>query len=594
MRSWLLSLTLAAAIIAPPGASAQQIQVEEFMLDNGMKFLLYPRTEEPNIIAAGWLAKVGSVNERPGITGISHFFEHMMFKGTNTIGTKDPAKDLEFRMKQKAARDKILNITMSKQYPRWKDGEIDDPWDAANDTDELAAARGELNSLIEEHKKIIVKDEFDKVYTELGASQMNAFTSNDVTFYFISVPANKFELWAWMESDRLVDSVFREFYSERDVVHEERRLRTESTPTGIFQEQFDAMFWQSSPYSWPVIGWTSDLNSYTKEQAEEYFNIYYRPNNLVGVIVGDFKAEEIKPVIQRYFGRLSRGPIDPPPVVTLEMKQMAEQRMYAECDCQPQIEVRYKTVPFGHSDSYAIQVMSDVLNSRSGRLYKSMIEGKKIASQANAQASGFFGAAKYAGSFSFNAETKGDAKPEQLEAAWYEELEKLQKEPVSERELMKVKNQTVANQYRRLQNNFFIMVQMGILENLGGWRHINDDSGRIQAVTAEDVMRIANKYFARTNRSVAIYTRLAGAASAEEDPEFTKLKEKVGPQMAGMLKKQLEQLAKETDMTKLTGTAEQMTQVLASGQIPPNMVEGVKYMQQKVADRIAELQKAPK
>lgn len=592
MRSWLLTLTVAAACVAP--AAAQQIQVEEFTLDNGMKFLLYPRTEEPNIIAAGWLAKVGSVNERPGITGISHFFEHMMFKGTNTIGTKEPEKDLEFRMKQKAARDKILSITFNTQYPRWKEGEIDDPWDPSNDTDELSKARGELTTLMEEHKKIIVKDEFDKVYTELGASQMNAFTSNDVTFYFISVPANKFELWAWMESDRLVDSVFREFYSERDVVHEERRLRTESTPTGIFQEQFDAMFWQSSPYSWPVIGWTSDLNSYTKEQAEEYFNIYYRPNNLVGVIVGDFKSEEIKPVIQQYFGRLSRGPVEPPPVVTLEMKQMAEQRMYAECDCQPQIEVRYKTVPFGHKDSYPLEVMSDVLNSRSGRLYKSLIEGKKIASTAAAQASGFFGAAKYAGSFSFNSETKGDAKPEQLEAAWYEELDKLQKEPVSERELLKVKNQTIANQYRRLQNNFFIMVQLGILENLGGWRHINDDSAKIQAVTAEDVMRVAKQYFEKTNRSTAIYTRLASAATEAEDPEFAAVKEKVGPQMAGMLKKQLDQIKKETDLAKLKQASEQMAQAIGAGQIPPQMADGVKYMQQKLNERIAELEKGAK
>jgi predicted Zn-dependent peptidase len=592
MRSWLLTLTVASACVAP--AAAQQIQVEEFTLDNGMKFLLYPRTEEPNIIAAGWLAKVGSVNERPGITGISHFFEHMMFKGTNTIGTQDPQKDLEFRMKQKAARDKILSLTFNTQYPRWKEGEIDDPWDPSNDTDELSKARGELTTLMEEHKKIIVKDEFDKVYTELGASQMNALTSNDVTFYFISVPANKFELWAWMESDRLVDSVFREFYSERDVVHEERRLRTESTPTGIFQEQFDAMFWQSSPYSWPVIGWTSDLNSYTKEQAEEYFNIYYRPNNLVGVIVGDFKSEEIKPVIQQYFGRLSRGPVEPPPVVTLEMKQMAEQRMYAECDCQPQIEVRYKTVPFGHVDSYPLQVMSDVLNSRSGRLYKSLIEGKKIASTAAAQASGFFGAAKYAGSFSFSAETKGDAKPEQLEAAWYEELDKLQKEPVSDRELLKVKNQTIANQYRRLQNNFFIMVQLGILENLGGWQHINDDSAKIQAVTAEDVMRVAKQYFEKTNRSTAIYTRLASAATEAEDPEFAAVKEKVGPQMAGMLKKQLDQIKKETDLAKLKQASEQMAQAIGAGQIPPQMAEGVKYMQQKLNDRIAELEKGAK
>ena len=272
-------IVLAIAVCRP--AAAQQVQVETFTLDNGMKFLLVPRTDQPNNIAAGWLAKVGSVNERPGITGISHFFEHMMFKGTDTIGTRDAAKDHEFMAKQKAVKDKINALVWNTQYKRYKAGEIDDPWDPANDTEELKALRAELKSLMDAHAKAIVKNEFDSVYTKLGGSGMNAFTTNDLTFYFINVPSNKFELWAWMESDRLNNSVFREIYSERDVVHEERRLRTESTPTGIFQEQFDAMFWQSSPYSWPVIGWTSDLNSYTMEEAQRYFNIYYRQNNLV-------------------------------------------------------------------------------------------------------------------------------------------------------------------------------------------------------------------------------------------------------------------------------------------------------------------------
>ncbi|MDX2114893.1 MAG: pitrilysin family protein [Planctomycetota bacterium] len=590
MHRWLACTALVAAVCAAP-VQAQQIDAEEFVLDNGMKFILYPRTEEPNIIAAGWLAKVGSVNERPGITGISHFFEHMMFKGTNTIGTRDPEKDRELRMKQKAVRDKILQLTLTAQYDRWKNGQIDDPWDPANDTDELAKLRGELNDLMKQHKDIIVKDEFDKVYSELGGSGMNAFTSYDITFYFINVPANKFELWAWMESDRLTDSVFREFYAERDVVHEERRLRTESTPTGIFQEQFDAMFWQASPYAWPVIGWTSDLNSYTKEQAEEYFNIYYRPNNLVGVIVGDFKVEEVKPVIERYFGRLSRGG-EVPPVVTLEMKQMAEQRMIAECDCQPQVEVRYKTVPYAHADSYALGVMADILNGRSGRLYKSMIEGEKIASSAQAGSGGFFGAAKYAGSFSFAAETKGDAKPEQLEAAWYRELERLQKEPVTERELQKVKNQSAANSYRRLQSNFFLMVQLGLLENLGRWQYINEDPAKIQAVTAEDIQRVANKYFDKTNRSVGLYYRKAGSETANEDPEFTKLREKLGPQMATAFKKQLEMITKETDSEKLKQAVSQMNAAISAGQVPPNMTDAIRYMATKIEQRLTELEKA--
>lgn len=591
-RMWLGALAVSAALtVLAPLARAQQVQVEEFTLDNGMKFLLYPRTEQPNIIAAGWLAKVGSVNERPGITGISHFFEHMMFKGTNTIGTRDPKRDAEFRIRQQTVRDKLIKLTLNEQYPRFRAGEIDDPWDPANDTEEMAKLRGELKRLMEEQQKeSIVNNEFDKVYTELGGSGMNAFTSNDITFYFINVPSNKLELWAWMESDRLTDSVFREFYAERDVVHEERRLRTESTPTGVFQEQFDAMFWQSSPYSWPVIGWTSDLNSYTMEQAREYFDIYYRPNNLVGILVGDFDPAEAKRAIARYFGRLSPGTMEPPPVVTLEMKQMAEKRMLAECDCQPQIEIRYHTVPFGHRDTWALTMMAEILNGRTGRLYKSMVEGAQIASSASASGGSPFEPAKYAGFFSFTAETKGDATPEQLEQAWYQELERLQNELVPERELQKVKNQSAADAYRGLQNNFFILVQLGIYENLGGWEWINRAPRELQKVTGEDIQRVAKTYFAPENRSVALYKRKAGSASEELDPELVALQEKLGPQFAAAAKKNAEQIRKITNLGQLRESVEQLEQAQAGGQIPPNMAPMVEYLKKVARERIAELE----
>lgn len=551
MRRFLVTSALGCAMALP--AAAQKVQVEEFTLDNGMKFLLVPRQDQPNVIAAGWVAKVGSANERPGITGISHFFEHMMFKGTTTIGTNDPVKDREFNAKQKQVRDRLMELQLGQQYERWRLGEIDDPWSPKNDTEEMAKLRAELKDLMDRQlKETTVKDEFDRVYTNLGGSGMNAFTTYDLTFYFINVPSNKFELWAWMESDRLKDSVFREFYSERDVVHEERRLRTESTPTGPFEEQFDAMFWMASPYQWPVIGWTSDLNSYTREQAQEYFDIYYRPNNLVGVIVGDFNPDYVKPVVEKYFSRLERGKIDPPPVVTLEMKQLAEQRMYAECDCQPQVEVRYHTVPFAHKDSYALEVMAEILNGRTGRLYKSMVEGAKIASSASASAGGFGAPAKYAGFFSFTAETKGDATPEQLEKGWYAALEDLQKNPVADRELQKVKNRILANSYRRLQSNFFLLVQLGIYEAQGGWEYINESPAKLQAVTAADIQRVAKTYFDKTNRSVVVYTRKAGAS--EEDPMLAGLSARAKQ----MVKQAVSQLTAETDASKLEEGIAQM------------------------------------
>ena len=530
-------------------AFAQKVEVEEFTLANGMQFLLIPRADQPHVVSAGWVAKVGSVNERPGITGISHFFEHMMFKGTDTIGTRDPNRDAKYREDQKVIRDQINQIVWTTQYERLNRGEIDDPWNPANDTQQLRLLRGKLETLMrsqqgrihsdaiakgkrdcasidlstEEGKakaadleksieqlsqeqselSTIVKDEFDQVYTKAGGSGMNAFTSHDLTCYFITIPSNKLELWAWMESDRLNDSVFREFYSERDVVHEERRLRTDSTPTGRFQEQFDAMFWASCGYSWPVIGWPSDLNSYTFDQAQEYWNTYYRPGNLVGIVVGDFDPAKARGAIERYFSRLDPGTKKPAPVVTLEVSQLAEQRMNAAGDFPPAIEIRYHTVPAGHADSYPLDMLSEILNDRTGRLYLEMVEGRGIASSV-ATASD---TRKYAGLFAFEAQTRGDSTPQTLEQAWYDVLEKLQKEPIGERELRKVKNRVAAGNYRRLQSNMSLLIQLAFVDTLLDWREINDGPKKYESVTAEQIQQVAQKYFGSTNRSVATYQR---------------------------------------------------------------------------------------
>ena len=629
MRFATIVTLIAATLAFAPAARAQQVEPEVFTLPNGMKFLLVPRHDQPNTVAAGWLAKVGSVNERPGITGISHFFEHMMFKGTDAIGTRDSARDADYRARQKAIRDKINQLTWSAQYDSYFKGTIADAWDAKNDTPELARLRAELKSLMDEQQgkagdaeikqlevelaktdaatptgtqrkadlekqianlkaqqtalSTIVKDEFDKIYTAAGGTGMNAFTSYDLTFYFINVPSNKFELWAWMESDRLNNSVFREFYSERDVVHEERRLRTESTPTGVFQEQFDSMFWMASPYSWPVIGWTSDLNSYSMDEAMKYWNTYYRPNNLVGIIVGDFDPAAAKKTITTYFGRLGPGKVAPPPVVTLEPKQGAEMRMMAEAETQPQVEIRYHTVGFQHKDSYALDVMSAILNGRTGRLYKDMVEGSKVASSAGAQQD----SRKYAGAVSFEAATKGESTPVQLEEGWYAELKKLQTEAVPAGELQKVKNQAMADSYRRLQSNFFLLIQLAQAEALGDWSEINKESAKIQAVTAEDIKRVANQYFDKTNRSVATYTRKAGATMAA-DPELAALP---GP-MQGMARQAAKKIGEEKDADKLKEGLTQLRDQAA--QVPPQMAPVMEYLMKKMEARIAELEKSAK
>jgi predicted Zn-dependent peptidase len=621
-------ISSAVALIVSAAATAQQLPVEVFTLDNGMEFLLVPRNDQPNTVSAGWVAKVGSANERPGITGISHFFEHMMFKGTNTVATRDPKRDEEFRTGQKALRDRMNQLIWGDQYARYFRGEIDDPWNPANDTPELKRLRAELKASMDAQqgranteainalqaklgsmdpakdadamkatqaeiakleaeqktKGSIVKDEFDQLYTAGGGSRMNAFTSYDQTFYFINVPSNKMELWCWMESDRLDDSVFREFFSERDVVHEERRLRTESTPTGTFDEQFEAMFWLSSPYSWPVIGWPSDLNSYTMDEAQRYFQTYYCPNNLTGVIVGDFDAAKVKPMLKRYFSRLKRG-ATPPPVVTLEVKQLAEMRMNAEAETEPQVEVRYHTVPFQHADSYPLEVMSQILNGRTGRLYKSMVEGSGVASDAGARQD----SRKYAGAFSFSAEVKGGATPRQLEDGWYAALKRLQDEPVSEQELQKVRNGIAADEYRRLQNNFFIMLQLGVSASLGDWREVNTESGKLLAVTPADIQRVAKKYFDVTNRSVATYVRKAAPAGGTADEPTDPALAALPPQMQAMAKQAIKRIAAETDLAKLKEGLGQFDAQAAAA--PEAMRPFIGFMKDRMLARIAELEK---
>jgi len=442
------------------------------------------------------------------------------------------------------------------------------------------ALRAEFQQLVEEQRELMVKDELDKVYTDGGGTSLNAFTSNDFTVYINQLPANRMELWFWLESDRLLNPVFREFYAERDVVYEERRLRTESTPTGRYDEQADAMFWQSHPYSWPVIGWASDLEVISKSQADEFFATYYAPNNLSAVLVGNFDSAEVRELAERYFGRLPRAERPAPDVVTLEAEQLAEKRMTGECDCQPQLQVRYHAVPFGHGDGYALDVVAGVLNGRTGRLYEQIVEGAEIASSASA----FYEARKYAGVFNLRAETKGDATPEQLLAAWDGIVAELIAEPVPDDELAKVKNRVSADTYRQLRDPFFLMIQLAVMDALGDWRYLNTVAERTNEVTAEDVQRVAAKYFEPSKRLVSLYYRKEGTEATETPSEL----EALPPEMRTALMSQAEAIAQIEDPAQLEMVLQQME--AQSAQVPEEMRPALDWMRGVIEERLAELQ----
>jgi predicted Zn-dependent peptidase len=499
-------------------AWAQQVGVQEYVLQNGMRFLMIPKKGDPNI-AAGWIARVGSVNERPGITGLSHLFEHMMFKGTHVVGTTDINKDLALMEKMDVLKADIRKEEQD-QIRRLRLGQIDNLEDPQNRTARHNELLKGLAAIEQESKALIVQNEYDKIYTSAGASGMNAGTSEDYTVYFINVPSNKLELWFWMESDRLLNPVFREFYSERDVVHEERRMRTDSTPTGKFDEEFNAMFWTSSPYSWPVVGWPSDLDGLTRQEALDYFSVNYAPNNISACLVGDFDPEQAKQLADRYFGRLKRNPQGQSPVRTREVDQQAEKRMIAFAETNPEVQIRCHSVADGHANEPALVVLGSLLSGRTGRLYKSLVLDQKIANSVSAGQNGM----KWAGYFELSGVAKPGSTPEIVERALYKEIEKLQKEPVGEKELQKVKNQFAADNFRRLNSNFLLMLQILLADSNRGWQSFNEDPKRIAAVTPADIQKVANLYFKPENRAVALfYTKKS--ESRDDSPLLSGLSE---------------------------------------------------------------------
>jgi len=457
---------------------------------------------------------VGSRDERPGRTGFAHLFEHMMFKGTPTIGTKDYQKDLALIADQERIREQMRQEE-KKMRAAYRRGEIDDLLKPENKSQRYRELEQQFEKLLADQRELLVKNEYDLIYTSQGGSDMNAFTSEDMTAYFINVPANKLELWMWMESERLLHPVFREFYAERDVVFEERRMRTDSPPLGRFEEQLNAMFWEALPYSWPTVGWPSDIPAISKAQADEFYSLYYAPQNITLILIGDFKPEQAFELTRTYFERIPRGTKDPPDVVTLEIKQAAEKRMYAQAEANPQVDILWHTVSFGHKDSYALQVLSQILSTRTGRLYNQLVLGKGVATQVFANQT----SQKLAGYFNAGGEAKDGHKPEEVEQGIYTNIERLAQEEVPGDELQKVKNNFAATEYRRLSSNFAILMQLVHNDGLGDWREINAAGPKIQAVTAADVQRVAKKYFTPQNRTVAIYTRKPGAPAQKRAPQ---------------------------------------------------------------------------
>jgi predicted Zn-dependent peptidase len=562
---------------APPAAAPRPagIKVEEHILSNGMKLLLIPRHLSPTV-AGGWVAHVGSVNERPGITGISHLFEHMMFKGTHVIGTRDYEKDVQLIEEQERTQDQMRE-ELSKMRAAERRGELADMTRPEAKTDRYKQLEVRFDSLVAAQRANMVKNEFDLVLTRNGGTGMNAFTAEDLTFYFESVPANKLELWFWMESDRLKNRVFREFYSERDVVYEERRRSVESTPTGKFEVSFDAVFWDASPYSWPVIGWPSDVAAITKAQADDYYELYYAPQNLTAILVGDFDPVTTLAMAEKYLGSIPAGQRPAPEMITTETHSLAEKRFYGEAETNPAITIRWHTVALIHKDVPALEVLAQALSSNTGRLYRNLVLDKKLATSASASNDN----RKYEGLFEIRAEAKEGHTPEELQAAIDAELDRLKTTPIGDEELQSVKNRYLASAYRQLTSNFSVMIRYGVADGTANWRMADQVDDAVQKVTAADVQKVAQTYFTKENRAVAIWTRKGG--SAPEDPALAALPAEAKP----MVKQMLSRIDSATDPAQLQQMLTRLDQM--GGQAPAEMKPALDLVRSRAEAKIQQL-----
>ena len=331
-------------------------RVIEHQLSNGMIVLLVERHQTP-VVSINLTFGVGGINEQVGQTGLAHLYEHMAFKGTRTVGTKDYEKeksvlaelhqvgaDLERRQRAAAMTGRAVA-------------------DGSESSGDIESLQRRLKELQDKAGEYVVGNEMALLYQRHGGVGLNASTGKDITRYVINLPANRLPLWAALESDRMAHPVLREFYKERGVVMEERRLRTDDSPNGLLYETFTSTAFQAHQYGVPTIGWASDIQSLTPEAAEEFFKTYYGPNNATVAIVGDIDPKEVMVLLEQTFGKIPASPA-PPPILTQEPPQRGERRVEVEFDAEPSLAIGYHKPALGSADDFVFDVIDSVLVRR--------------------------------------------------------------------------------------------------------------------------------------------------------------------------------------------------------------------------------------
>lgn len=480
---------LALGLVALPAAAQDLASFEKRLtvhtLDNGYTFLILEREGAPTFSFATRV-DVGSAQEVPGITGLAHMFEHMAFKGTPHLGTKD------YQAEQRAL-DAMEDAYQA--YERARSGRKPDPAEVGRLLEAFKAKQ-------EEAQAFVVPNAFDEAVSREGGVGLNASTSAEATTYYYSLPTNKFELFAYLESERFLHPVFREFYKERDVVMEERRQRTESQPIGRLIERLLGAAFLAHPYKQPTVGYMSDLQRFTITDAKAFYETWYAPANMVTAIVGNVKAAEIIPVIERYFGRLPARP-KPEPLRTVEPPQNVETVVTLRDRAQPFYIEGYHKPAATHPDEPIYDAIAEILGrGRTSRLYRSLVEEQKLAVQA--QVGGGLPGVKYPHLFLALAVPARGISNDQVRDALRAELQKMVDTDVTDAELERFKTRAKADLIRSLTGDSGLASQLVTYHTLtGDWRELFTYVDRMAAVTKADIRRVAGEVFRASNRTVA-------------------------------------------------------------------------------------------
>jgi len=499
--AWLLAaylLLLSASGFAQDIAAFEK-RVTVKKLPNGLTLMIIERPVAP-VFSFFTHVDTGSVQDPKGKGGLAHMFEHMAFKGTDKIGTRNwPA--------ERAALAEVEKLYRAYDYERRKV--------TGSDPKRAEQLKQAWEKAVEKAEQYVVPNEFDEIIEREGGQNLNAFTSMDETGYFYEMPSNRLELWAYLESERFLHPVMRQFYKERDVVMEERRLRVDSSPLGRLVEQFVGAAFIAHPYHYEGIGFPSELEAFSATDAQRFFDHYYVPRNMVVAVVGDLKPQTALPILEKYFGRLVSRPA-PEEISLVEPPQIAERNFVMREVSQPIYLEGYHRPDYRDPDDAVYDVISDLLsNGRTSRLYRALVRDKKIAVQA-AGFSGFPGV-KYPHLFAFYSIPVKGHTPAELRDAIHSEIERLKNEDVTDEELKMVKTRIRADLIRGLANNGGMAQAFATVQTrYGDWRELFRQVDRVDKVNKAAIRRVAQKIFVPNNRTIGMLENVAPTGASPQ------------------------------------------------------------------------------